>query len=61
MTMTHQTRTAEAALSDLQEDVAKAVARAVRRMSRLPAQERRALDPYGLLLRSRGKGARRLG
>lgn len=48
----------ELVMLSLEESVARATARAVTRLSHLPASERRRLDPYGFLLRPRGRGAR---
>lgn len=41
----------ERILSDLEADSERAMRRAVRRLTRLPAPVRAGIDPYGLLLR----------
>jgi len=46
-------------MAALEADVAVATAKAIRKLRRLPTHVRRQLDPYGLLLRPRGQGARR--
>lgn len=57
--MTHSPDAATAILASLEDDVAAAKAKAIKRLARLPAATRHGLDPYGLLLRPRGQGARR--
>lgn len=59
--MTSITERTDAVLVALEADIARAMERAIRRLARFPAAERRRLDPYGFLLRPRGQGARRLG
>lgn len=48
----------ERILSDLETDTARAVRRAVTRLSRLSVSDRQGLDPYALLLRPAARSPR---